>query len=257
MDLKFLKSIYTGFRQIFVPDVEIDLDRLPRHIAIIMDGNGRWAKSKGLDRKAGHGAGAETLREIADFCSDIGIEVLTAYAFSTENWKRPKDEVNALMDLLYDYLCDADKKLAGRNNVVRIIGNREPLRREIQEKMAQVEEMTKNNNGMILNLAVNYGGREEVTNAVKKIAEKAKSGEININDIDQVMVGDYMYTAYLPDPDIILRPSGELRLSNFLLWQAAYSEFWFANMCWPDFTPKHMKRVIYDYQKRNRRFGGI
>lgn len=257
MDLGLLKGIYTGFRQIFVRDVDIDLTRLPKHIAIIMDGNGRWAKSKGLDRKAGHGAGAETLREIADFCSDIGIPVLTAYAFSTENWKRPKAEVEALMDLLYDYLSDADRKLAGRNNIVRIIGNRQPLRPEIQEKMAYVEQTTKNNTGMILNLAVNYGGREEITLAATKIARMVKNGEIRVEDIDAQMMSDNMYTANLPDPDIIIRPSGELRLSNFLLWQAAYSEFWYSNMCWPDFTPRHMKRVIADYQKRNRRFGGI
>ncbi|MBR5586975.1 MAG: isoprenyl transferase [Clostridia bacterium] len=233
------------------------MTRLPRHIAIIMDGNGRWAKRRGLGRKAGHAAGAETLREIADYCSDIGIEVLTAYAFSTENWKRPKEEVDALMDLLYDYLCDADKKLVGRNNKVRVIGNREPLRKDIQEKMAEVEKMTENNTGMVLNLAVNYGGREEITQATSRIAADVASGKIDAGSIDEKLLADYMYTAGLPDPDIIMRPSGELRLSNFLLWQAAYSEFWFADMCWPDFTPKHIKRVIYDFQKRDRRFGKV
>ncbi len=257
MDLSFLKTVYSGFRQAFIKDVEIDMSRLPVHIAIIMDGNGRWAKSKGLDRRAGHAAGAETLREIADYCSDLGIKVLTAYAFSTENWKRPKAEVDALMDLLYDYLCDADKKLAGRNNVVRIIGNREPLREDIKEKMAEVEEMTKNNDGMILNLAVNYGSREEITHAARQIASDIASGVLSPDDIDENMLSDRLYTGGIPDPDIILRPSGELRLSNFLMWQAAYSEFWFADLCWPDFTPKDMKRVIYDFQKRNRRFGGV
>jgi len=257
MNLSALKNAYSTFRQKFIKDVEIDMTRLPRHIAIIMDGNGRWAKRRGLSRKAGHAAGAETLREIADYCSDIGIEVLTAYAFSTENWKRPKEEVDALMDLLYDYLCDADKKLAGRNNRVRVIGNRAPLRKDIQEKMAEVEKMTENNTGMVLNLAVNYGGREEIATAASKMASDAISGKLKADDITEKTVADYMYTAGLPDPDIIMRPSGELRLSNFLLWQAAYSEFWFADMCWPDFTPKHIKKVIYDFQQRDRRFGKV
>lgn len=255
MNLSFLKKIYSTWRQIFIKNVEIDKNNLPKHIAIIMDGNGRWAKSKGLDRKAGHAAGAETLREIADYCSNIGIKVLTAYAFSTENWKRPKEEVDALMDLLYDYLCDADKKLAGRDNKVRIIGNREPLREDIRIKMAEVEEMTKNNTGMILNLAVNYGGREEITAAVKKIADKIKNGENP--EITQQLIDDNLYTGGIEPPDIIIRPSGEQRLSNFLLWQAAYSEFWFDKLCWPDFTPKDMDRAIFDYQQRNRRFGGV
>ncbi len=257
MNLSFLKKIHSKLRQAAIDDVEIDMSRLPAHIAIIMDGNGRWAKSKGLDRRAGHAAGAETLHEIADFCSDLGIKVLTAYAFSTENWKRPKEEVDALMDLLYSYLCDADKKLAGRDNVVRVIGNRAPLRKDIQEKMAEVEEMTKNNTGMVLNLAVNYGGREEITFAARSIAEEIESGVLHAADIDEKLIAGRLYTGGLPDPDIIIRPSGEFRLSNFLMWQAAYSEFWFDNLCWPDFTPKDMKRVIYDYQQRNRRFGGL
>ena len=257
MKLSALKNFYSTIRQKFIKDVDIDMTRLPKHIAIIMDGNGRWAKRRGLSRKAGHGAGAETLREIADYCSDIGIEVLTAYAFSTENWKRPKEEVEALMDLLYDYLCDADKKLVGRNNRVRVIGNREPLRPEIQEKIAEVEKMTENNTGMVLNLAVNYGGREEITNAAKRLSEDVSKGKVKPECIDEKAFSNYMYTAGLPDPDIIMRPSGELRLSNFLLWQAAYSEFWFADMCWPDFTPKHIKKVIYDFQQRDRRFGKV
>lgn len=254
-NLSFLKKVYSKWRQLFIREVKIDKDNLPKHIAIIMDGNGRWAKSKGLDRKAGHAAGAETLREIADYCSNIGIKVLTAYAFSTENWKRPKEEVEALMDLLYDYLCDADKKLAGRNNKVRIIGNREPLREDIRIKMDEVEKMTENNKGMVLNLAVNYGGREEITAAVKKITDRIKNGE-NL-EITQRLIDDNLYTGGLEPPDIIIRPSGEQRLSNFLLWQAAYSEFWFDELCWPDFTPKDMDRAIFDFQKRNRRFGGI
>ena len=257
MKLSKLADFYSTIRQKFIKDVEIDMARLPRHIAIIMDGNGRWAKRRGLSRKAGHAAGAETLRVVADYCSDIGIEVLTAYAFSTENWKRPKEEVDALMDLLYDYLCDADKKLAGRNNRVRVIGNRQPLRKDIQEKMAEVEKMTENNTGMVLNLAVNYGGREEIANAAARIAKDAAAGKVEPGEINEKTLADYMYTAGLPDPDIIMRPSGELRLSNFLLWQAAYSEFWFADMCWPDFTPKHIKQVIHDFQKRDRRFGKV
>ena len=251
------KGIYTAVRQLFVKNAEIDLDNLPQHIAVIMDGNGRWAKSKGLDRSAGHAAGAETLREIADYCSEIGIKVLTAYAFSTENWKRPQKEVDALMDLLYEYLCDADNKLVGKNNVVRVIGDVTPLREDIKKQITYVEEKTKNNDGMIINLAINYGGRDEITTAARKIAEQVKNGEIQPEDIDEKMIDNNLYTAGQPWPDIILRPSGEYRLSNFLLWQAAYSEFWYADICWPDFTPKHMKLAISEYQKRNRRFGGI
>lgn len=257
MNLSVFKNLYTKLRELRIKDVEIDMNNLPQHVAIIMDGNGRWAKRKGLARKAGHAAGAKTLQEIAEYCGQLGIKVLTAYAFSTENWKRPKEEVEAIMDLLYDYLSDADNLLVGRNNVVRVIGDRSQLRPEIQEKMAEVEARTANNDGMILNLAVNYGSREEITRAAKKIAEKVKSGEINPDDITDKMMDENMYTANQPMPDIIIRPSGELRLSNFLMWQAAYSELWFADLCWPDFTPKNMKQAIYDYQNRNRRFGGV
>lgn len=235
----------------------VDKENLPLHIGIIMDGNGRWAKKRGLSRSMGHRAGAKTLEKITRYAGNLGIRHLTVYAFSTENWKRPKEEVDALMDLLYDYLCDADKKLVGRNNRVRVIGNREPLRKDIQEKMAEVEKMTENNTGMVLNLAVNYGGREEIASAASRIAKDAVSGTLDADKITEKTLADYMYTAGLPDPDIIMRPSGELRLSNFLLWQAAYSEFWFADMCWPDFTPKHIKKVIYDFQQRDRRFGKV
>ena len=257
MNLSFLKNLYTKIREIRIKDVDIDMSNIPQHIGVIMDGNGRWAKRKGLARKAGHAAGAKTLQEIAEYCGEIGVKVLTAYAFSTENWKRPREEVEAIMDLLYDYLSDADNLLTGRNNVVRVIGDRTMLRPEIQEKMAEVEARTANNDGMILNLAVNYGSREEITQAARRIAQKVKTGEINPEDINEQMLGDNMYTANQPMPDIIIRPSGELRLSNFLMWQAAYSELWFADLCWPDFTPKNMKQAIYDYQSRNRRFGGV
>ena len=257
MKLTNAKNYYSKIRQLFIRDAKIDMTRLPKHIAIIMDGNGRWAKRRGLSRKAGHAAGAETLREIADYCSNIGIEVLTAYAFSTENWKRPKDEVDALMDLLYDYLCDADKKLTGRNNRVRVIGNRSILRPDIQEKMAEVEKMTENNTGMVLNLAVNYGGREEIVNAAKGIVNDVLSGKLGAEDVDEKAFDDYMYTAGLPDPDIIMRPSGELRLSNFLLWQAAYSEFYVTDVLWPDFGERDFERALQDYANRERRFGQV
>lgn len=234
------------------------MDRIiPTHIAMIMDGNRRWARKRLMPTNIGHSQGAKVLEKIAIACQERGVKYLTVYAFSTENWKRPKEEVDALMDLLYDYLCDADKKLVGRNNKVRIIGNREPLRPEIREKMAEVEKMTENNTGMVLNLAVNYGGREEIANAAGRISRDVAEGKLKAEEIDEKVFSDYMYTAGLPDPDIIMRPSGELRLSNFLLWQAAYSEFWFADMCWPDFTPKHIKRVIYDFQQRDRRFGKV
>ncbi len=236
---------------------EIDINNLPKHIAIIMDGNGRWAKKRGLNRSAGHRAGAKTLEKITRYAGNIGIRHLTVYAFSTENWKRPKDEVDALMVLLGEYLSDY-KNLIGDDNIcIRIVGSKEGLSQEILQKIKTVEEATAHNDGLTLNIALNYGGREEITNAVKNIVEKINNHVICAEDIDEELIGKYLYTAHSPEPDLIIRPSGERRLSNFLLWQSAYSEFWFADINWPDFKTSDLNRAIIDFQQRNRRFGGV
>ena len=236
---------------------EIDYNNLPTHIGIIMDGNGRWAKKRGLPRSAGHSAGADALKKIVTECNNMGIKYITVYAFSTENWKRPKEEVDYLMNLLLSYLRDAEKTLAGENVVIRAIGSRKELSEEIQEQIVKTEEFTKNNTGIIMNIAVNYGSREEITTAVKKIAQKAVEGGIKSDDITSEMISDNLYTKNQPDPDLIIRTSGEERISNFLLWQLAYSELWFTNKLWPDFNKSDLLEAIYDFQNRGRRFGGV
>ena len=225
---------------------------LPQHIAIIMDGNGRWAKKRKLPRSAGHVAGAKTFKTIARYCNKIGLKYLTVYAFSTENWKRPQEEVSGIMNLLRDYLKDAEN-FKDENIRVRFIGNMEPLDDDIKALIHKNEELSKNATGLNLNIAINYGGRDEITNAVKNIV---KSG-ISEADIDESVVSQNLYTKGMPDPDFIIRPSGEYRLSNYLIWQSAYAEFWFSDILWPDFTPKHLDKAIEEYSKRNRRFGGV
>ena len=234
----------------------IDKDNLPRHVGIIMDGNGRWAKKRNLPRSAGHRAGAQTLKTITEFAGNLGIRYLTAYAFSTENWKRPKEEVNALMDLLLKYLRDKDQ-LAGKDVVIKVIGDRSKLSDEINKEIDNIEEYTKDNTGMVLFLAINYGGRQEIVHSVRKLAENVSKGEISPDSITEDSISSYIYTSEIPDVDLIIRPSGELRLSNFLLWQSAYSEFWFSDINWPDFKTDDFAHAILDYQNRNRRFGGI
>lgn len=229
---------------------------IPKHIGIIMDGNGRWAKKRGLPRSVGHKAGADTLKKIVEYCDSIGVQALTAYAFSTENWSRPKEEVDALMDLLYDYLANADKNLAGKNSVIRVVGNIAGLPERIRDKIGYAEEISKNNTGLILNLAVNYGGREEITHAARELARQVQSGQLQPEDITEDSISRMLYTSHVPDPDVIIRPSGELRLSNFMLWQAAYSEFWYSNINWPDFSPRDIDKMIADFQHRDRRYGG-
>lgn len=234
---------------------EIDMENLPRHVGLIMDGNGRWARRRGLPRSAGHSAGAKVLKTITEFASEMGIRYVTAYAFSTENWKRPKEEVDALMELLLAYL--KDKKLLEGNQVrLQFIGDRSALTEEIREQMAIAEEESKDRTKTTLYLAINYGGQQEITRAVRELCKEAKEGTIHPDDITEETIGNRLYTE-IPDVDLIIRPSGEYRLSNFLLWQAAYSEFWFSDICWPDFTTKHFTKAILDYQNRNRRFGGI
>lgn len=231
--------------------------QLPEHIGIIMDGNGRWAKKRKLPRSAGHRAGAQTFRKITRYCSDIGIKYLTVYAFSTENWKRPDEEVNALMKLFKSYLEEALSDFKDDSIVVRFIGDKTPFSEELRNLMIENEESSKNRNGMVLNIAMNYGGRDEIVRAVKQISQQTQNGEINTDDIDEDLISSYMYTSGQPDPDLIIRPSGEYRISNFLLWQCAYSEFVIMNKLWPDFKTEDLDEALEIYSKRNRRFGGV
>ena len=225
---------------------------LPTHIAIIMDGNGRWAKKRSLPRTAGHVAGAKTFRNIALYCNKIGLKYLTIYAFSTENWKRPEDEVKSIMNLLRDYLKDAEN-FKDENIKVNFIGDRTPLAEDIKALMKKNEDGSKDATGLTLNIAINYGGRDEITNAVKKIVNSG----VNAEDITEDLISQNLYTYGIPDPDLIIRPSGEYRLSNYLIWQSAYAEYWFSDILWPDFTPQHLEKAINDYNHRNRRFGGV
>jgi len=234
---------------------EIDKNNLPNHVGIIMDGNGRWARRRGLPRTAGHKVGAQTLKTIAEHASKMGINYLTAYAFSTENWKRPKEEVDAIMELLLEYLRD-EKLLEGNDIQVKFIGDRSVLTEEIRQEMKNAEEKSAKRDGTILFMAINYGGQQEIVNSVQKIAEKIATGEMKPADITAETIGEGLYTD-IPDVHLIIRPSGEYRLSNFLLWQSAYSEFWFSNINWPDFSCDDFDRAVMDYQARNRRFGGV
>lgn len=235
----------------------LDMTRIPNHIAIIMDGNGRWAKKRGLPRTAGHKAGVEALREVISACSSLNVGYLTLYAFSTENWKRPVGEVSALMQLLVYYLRNEIKELHRNNVRIRTIGDISMLQQVAQKEIDAAVVLTKNNDGLNVNIALNYGGRGEIIQAVKKVCQKVKNNEIDIENIDENEFEKFLYTKELPDPDLVIRPSGELRISNFLLWQIAYSEFWFSNIFWPDFNRGYLIQAIIDYQKRDRRFGGI
>ena len=234
-------------------------DRL-QHIAFIMDGNGRWAKQRGLERSEGHKAGAKTFKRIGEYCADVGIKYLTFYAFSTENWNRPKKEVLALMNLFKEYLRDGESR-TGENKErqmrLRFIGEREGLPKDLLKLIEKSEKSTSGYEKVTVNIALNYGGRAEITHAVKDIAERVKNGELSIEDITEDTISNCIYTAGQPDPDIIVRPSGEYRLSNFLQWQSAYSEFWYSDILWPDFTEENVNQILSDYQKRNRRFGGV
>ena len=230
-------------------------ENLPKHIAIIMDGNRRWAKSKNMPVSFGHKEGAKTLEKIVRYANKIGIKYITVYAFSTENWKRTTEEVTALMNLFQSYLDDYSKRADSENIKVKIIGNRQELSEKMQKSIEKCMERTKDNTGITFNIALNYGGRDEITNAVKQIAEKIQNKEINIEDITEQMISDNLYTAEQPDPDLLIRTSGELRLSNFLPWQLAYTEFLFVDKNWPDFNEKDLDDAIEVYKSRNRKFG--
>jgi undecaprenyl diphosphate synthase len=238
-------------------DINIDYTVIPRHIAIIMDGNGRWAKKRNLPRNLGHKAGVETIREVVKECNRLGVKYLTLYAFSTENWIRPPEEVNGLMKLLVEYLKSEVKELDSNNVIVNHIGDISKLPHICQKELWAAYELTKNNTGIMLNLAINYGGRNEIVHAIKKVANAIRDGLLTVDDINEDLIGKYLYTSNIPDPDLIIRPSGEKRISNFLLWQCAYSEFWFSNINWPDFTKRDLHQAIYDFQNRDRRFGGL
>lgn len=230
---------------------------LPAHVGIIMDGNGRWAKKRGLPRKAGHREGAKTFRTITRYCSNIGIRYLTVYAFSTENWKRPEDEVGALMRLFKSYLEEALSDFKDDDIIVRFIGDKSGFSPELQALMTENEESSAARNGMVLNIAMNYGSRDEIIRAVRHICRDVKSGALGEDRIDERLISDYLYTAGQPDPDLIIRPSGEYRISNFLLWQSAYTEFVIMNKLWPDFTTNDMDEALRIYAQRNRRYGGV
>lgn len=230
---------------------------MPQHIGIIMDGNGRWAKLRGLPRSAGHKIGAKAFKNIVRYCNKIGVRYLTVYAFSTENWVRPKEEVMQIIELLREYLKDAHN-YKSENIKIRFIGDLTPYDDEIKSLIKESEEESKNYTGLRLNVAINYGGRNEIVTAVKNVCEDILQGKKSIDDIDEKMFADYLYTKGQPDVDLIIRPSGEYRLSNFLIWQSAYAEYVFMdNILWPDFNEKSMDKALAEYQRRNRRFGGV
>lgn len=229
---------------------------LPQHIGLIMDGNGRWAKKRGLPRPAGHKKGANTFRKIVRHCNKRGIKYLTVYAFSTENWRRPKDEVDAIINLLRVYLNDA-KNYKHENVRTKFIGDLSVFDEEIIKKIDECEKESENFTGLTLNIAINYGGRDEITNATKKIAQEIKDGVLSADEITEETINSRLYTANQPDVDLIIRPSGEYRLSNFLIWQSAYAEYVFMNILWPDFSEKDLDKALDEFAQRNRRFGGI
>lgn len=236
--------------------MDINMDNLPKHIAIILDGNRRWAKKRNLPKTVGHKTGAKNVEKIAKFCNKIGIKYLTVYAFSTENWKRSKEEVAALMLILKSYLEYIIKRLDTENIKIQVIGDPTVLDPEIQKRLAIVTEKTKNNTGLVLNIAFNYGGRSEITRACKMIAKQVKEGKIDIDDITEETISQNLYTAGMPDPDLLIRTSGEIRTSNFLPWQIVYSEYYFPEKNWPEFDEEELLKAIDVYQKRNRKFGG-
>jgi len=236
---------------------KINTRNMPKHIAIIMDGNGRWAKNKGLPRIAGHWAGAEALRDIISTCCKLNIQVLSVFAFSSENWKRPVQEVNAIMNLLLYYLKKEVDSLHKNNVRINVSGDWEELPQRIVEQIKKSLQQTQTNTGLVLNIVLNYGSRKEILTACKKLCKDVLDEKINIDNINESIFEDYLYTRNLPDPDLLIRPSGELRISNFLLWQIAYTELWFTKVYWPEFKSEDLLQAIYDFQKRERRYGGL
>ena len=230
---------------------------IPRHVAIILDGNGRWAKKRLLPRNAGHAAGSKNVEKICSAAWNMGIEYLTMYAFSTENWSRPKDEVDALMKLLHNYLSDCLKTSRKNNMQVRVIGDISRLEPDLQERIVELERESAKNTGLHFQVALNYGSRDEIKRAIRKIADEVKEGKLQPEDIDESVIADHLDTHGIPDPDLMIRTSGEQRLSNYLLWQLAYSEFYFTDVLWPDFDKAELEKAVEFYQTRDRRFGGV
>ena len=235
--------------------MEINKERLPKHIAVIMDGNGRWAKSRGQARTMGHRAGVEALKTILEESATLGIEYLTAYAFSTENWKRDAKEVAAIMKLIEIYLKNEINKMMANDIRFKTIGDLSRLPKGVQKILLDSTEKTKNNQGTTLTMALNYGARDDLRRAMEKIAQRVEKGELSAMDITEDVISQSLDTSFLPDPDLVIRPSGELRLSNFLLWESAYSEFWYSDIYWPDFGPVQLREAIKSFQDRDRRFG--
>ena len=229
----------------------------PRHIAIIMDGNGRWAKKRGLPRTAGHAAGAETFRNIANYCRTLGVEYLTVYAFSTENWKRSADEINAIMKLLGNYLREALQDMEKNHVRFKFFGDLTRLSPQLQQLCRDAEKRSSQYHDVQVNFCLNYGGRDEIVKAAQAFAADVAAGKHTPDELTEELLGDYLYSKDVPDPELIIRPSGELRTSNFLLWQSAYSEFVFMDVLWPDFGPADLDEAIDQYHRRNRRFGGV
>lgn len=230
---------------------------LPQHIAIILDGNGRWAKKRGLPRTAGHQEGAMNVREITKLCGKLGVKALTVYAFSTENWKRPEEEVKFLMKLPLKFFDEFAPELIENDIRLKVIGNTEDLPTELQEKIRELSHQTKDNQTMTLTIALNYGSQDEIKQAVQKIAKEVKAGELKVEEITEDVIENHLMTHDLPPLDLMIRTSGEQRISNYLLWQLAYAELYFTSVAWPDFKENQLYEAIYDYQKRNRRFGGL
>lgn len=231
--------------------------KIPAHIAIILDGNGRWAKAKGMPRNYGHAQGSKNVERICEEAYRMGVKYLTVYAFSTENWNRPKDEVDALMKLLRNYMKTCLKTAAKNDMKVRVIGDKTGLDEDIRNRIAELEEATKDNGGLNFQIALNYGSRDEIVRAVRRVSEDVKEGKVKPEDIDEKMFETYLDTHGIPDPDLMIRTSGELRLSNYLLWQLAYTEFYFTDIPWPDFTKEELSKAIEKYNRRDRRYGGV
>jgi len=236
---------------------DLDPNNIPQHVAIIMDGNGRWAKKRGLPRVAGHKAGIKAIKEVTRLADKLNIEILTLYAFSTENWKRPESEVKFLMDLPQEFLIKDIDELIERNVQIRVMGFNEKVPKNTLKAIQEAESRTKGNTGLILNFALNYGGREEIISATKAIVNDILEGKLEKDNINEEIISQYLLTKEYPDPDLLIRTSGEQRISNFLLWQLAYAEFWFTPIYWPEFDQENFLQAIYDYQQRSRRFGAL
>lgn len=233
----------------------VESNKVPNHIAIILDGNRRWAKMRGLPTLQGHTEGADNLERIARYCSKIGVKYLTVYAFSTENWKRTKEEVGYLMNLMADYISSFEVRFKDSNAIIKLVGDIDRLPKKLQDSIIKIEEKTKNNTGLTLNLCINYGGREEIVNATKVIASKVSFGELKLTDINEGMFSTYLRTGNTPDPDLFIRAGGEKRLSGFLLWQSSYSELYFSDVLWPDFNELELDKAINEFNNRKRNFG--